>query len=137
MSKTDDLLKRAEELQLRLNGEYITPIKDGAGLLDGMDTFTRKFDTPPICKEAAALLKELHNKIKGDAERITELEKVALFALHAITIEGVGERMRNGGVITGEDISFLQSEGNKYPMAKAHKMLQEVLNVIKGDDDDR
>lgn len=40
----------------RLRGTYIVPVNDGAGLLDGKDTFTRAFTTPPIQHAAAQLI---------------------------------------------------------------------------------
>ena len=43
----------------RLRGIYTLGVNDGAGLLDGKDTFTRKFDTPPIQQEAADAIEAL------------------------------------------------------------------------------
>lgn len=37
----------------RLRGIYTLPVNDGAGLLDGKDTFTREFPAAPIQREAA------------------------------------------------------------------------------------
>jgi hypothetical protein len=36
----------------RLRGIYTVAVNDGAGLLNGEDTFTRQFETPPIQKES-------------------------------------------------------------------------------------
>jgi hypothetical protein len=47
------------ELIERLRGIYTIPVNDGAGLLDGKDTFTRTFDVPPIQLEAADALARL------------------------------------------------------------------------------
>lgn len=47
----------------RLRGKYVVPVNDGAGLLDGKDTFTREFKTPPIQHEAAARIEELEAEI--------------------------------------------------------------------------
>lgn len=43
----------------RLRGKYTLAVNDGAGLLNGSDTFTRQFETPPIHHEAAAMIDEL------------------------------------------------------------------------------
>lgn len=58
------------DLVNRLRGIYTIPVNDGAGPLDGKDTFTRTFDNlPPIMGEAAnriealeALLRQLRGK---------------------------------------------------------------------------
>jgi hypothetical protein len=51
------------DLANRLLGIYNIPVNDGAGLLDGKDTFTRDFSKehfiPPIQKEAAKAITEL------------------------------------------------------------------------------
>lgn len=46
--------QRRATLVDRLRGIYTIPVDDGAGLLNGKDTFTRKFETSPINHEAAA-----------------------------------------------------------------------------------
>lgn len=43
----------------RLRGIYTLGVNDGAGPLDGKDTFTRKFETPPIHQEAADAIEAL------------------------------------------------------------------------------
>lgn len=43
----------------RLRGIYVLPVNDGAGLLDGKDTFTREFPVAPIQKEAAEVIDRL------------------------------------------------------------------------------
>ncbi len=40
----------------RLRGIYTIPVNDGAGPFNGSDTFTCEFETPPIQKEAAAVI---------------------------------------------------------------------------------
>lgn len=64
----------------RLRGVYTLAVNDGAGPLNGSDTFTRKFETPPIQKEAAAEIERL-NDINADL-----LE--ALKALRSLVTEG-------------------------------------------------
>lgn len=55
-----DVLKQGSDLVNRLRGIYITPVNDGAGLLDGKATVTRKFDNlPPIMAEAADEIERL------------------------------------------------------------------------------
>ena len=53
------MTERALDLLDRLRGKYVLPVNDGAGLLDGKDTFTRQFETPPIQHEAAAEIERL------------------------------------------------------------------------------
>jgi hypothetical protein len=61
----------------RLRGIYNVPVDDGAGLLDGKDTFTRTFPVTPICIEAA-------NKIE-------QLEEVMHWAQAMLTALNVGD----------------------------------------------
>lgn len=66
---------RVEDLRNRLRGVYTVPVNDGAGLLDGKNTFTRTFATPPIQKEAAELIKDLwqeNNTIVEEYKLLTE-----------------------------------------------------------------
>jgi hypothetical protein len=49
----------------RLRGKYVIPVRDGAGPLNGKDTFTRQFDTPPIHHEAAARIEALENALRN------------------------------------------------------------------------
>ncbi len=54
----------------RLRGIYTVAVDDGAGLLNGKDTFTRNFPTTPINLEAAKEIERLtgliRNVIKGN-----------------------------------------------------------------------
>jgi hypothetical protein len=43
----------------RLRGRYTLGVNDGAGPLNGSDTFTREFQTPPIQREAAEAIEAL------------------------------------------------------------------------------
>lgn len=53
----------------RLRGIYTIPVNDGAGLLNGKDTFTRVFEgLPPIQKEAADAIEDLMVRL-AEAER--------------------------------------------------------------------
>jgi hypothetical protein len=47
----------------RLRGIYTVQVNDGAGLLDGKDTFTRTFDVPPINIEAVNELTTLRQQL--------------------------------------------------------------------------
>jgi hypothetical protein len=47
----------------RLRGKYVMPISDGCGPLDGKDTFTRHFYTPPIQNEAADVIDALREAL--------------------------------------------------------------------------
>jgi hypothetical protein len=48
-----------KDLINRLRGTYTVPVNDGAGLLDGKNTFTRSFTPSPINVEAADALERL------------------------------------------------------------------------------
>jgi hypothetical protein len=50
----------------RLRGKYVIPIRDGAGPLNGKDTFTRGFQTPPIHHEAAARIESLEKAARAE-----------------------------------------------------------------------
>ena len=52
----------------RLRGIYVIPVNDGGGLLNGEDTFTRTFETSPICHEAAAEIERLNKELANIAE---------------------------------------------------------------------
>ena len=59
------------DLTKRLRGIYEIPVNDGAGPLDGKNTFTRTFDNmPPICIEAA-------DRIDALEECLREFRKAA------------------------------------------------------------
>jgi len=47
------------DLVNRLRGIYTIPVDDGAGLLDGKPTFTRRFEVSPISSEAADVVEAL------------------------------------------------------------------------------
>lgn len=47
----------------RLRGKYVTPVNDGAGLLDGKDYAVRHFVMQPICAEAADEIERLEREI--------------------------------------------------------------------------
>jgi hypothetical protein len=79
MGETAPLLSTLTE---RLRGIYRLGVNDGAGLLDGKDTFTRDFGTTPIKSEAA--------------DRIEALEE-ALIDIARMADEAVNN---NGGIVT-------------------------------------
>jgi hypothetical protein len=49
----------------RLRGQYHLPVNDGAGPLNGSMTFSREFPTPPIQKEAAAVIEGLREVLQN------------------------------------------------------------------------
>lgn len=58
----------------RLRGIYTIPVNDGAGPLNGKDTFTRKFEgLPPINDKAADAIVELLTMLKRFANRGEQL----------------------------------------------------------------
>ena len=64
------------DLTKRLRGIYEIPVNDGAGPLDGKNSFTRTFDNmPPICIEAADRIEALEECL---LEFIAEHDNAAL-----------------------------------------------------------
>ena len=51
----------------RLMGKYVIPVNDGAGLLNGKDTFTRNFSTSPINREAANEILQLIKLVRDSS----------------------------------------------------------------------
>ena len=60
----------AGKLVDRLRGIYTVPVNDGAGLLNGKDTFTQTFPVAPIQHEAAGEIERLQGLIKTAVERL-------------------------------------------------------------------
>lgn len=58
-----EILNNPTDICQRLRGIYTVPVNDGAGLLDGKDTFTRQFETAPIQHEAANEIEKLRQLI--------------------------------------------------------------------------
>jgi hypothetical protein len=57
--------EKTRKLTDRLRGIYTIPVNDGAGLLNGKDTFTRTFPVPPINIEAAEEIERLEGLIRN------------------------------------------------------------------------
>lgn len=55
--------ERILDLVDRLRGKYVLAVNDGAGPLNGKDTFAREFQTPPIQHEAAAEIERLRDEV--------------------------------------------------------------------------
>ena len=67
----------------RLRGIYTIRVNDGAGPLNGKDTFTREFDNlPPINKHAACALEKLASHIYETKESPPELHDLAAKVLN-------------------------------------------------------
>jgi hypothetical protein len=64
----------------RLRGNYSVPVNDGAGLLDGKDTFERKFEVAPIQNEAANEIERLQSLL-ADVRKVAELNNKAMNAV--------------------------------------------------------
>lgn len=60
MSANNRILKLTD----RLRGIYTIPVADGAGLLNGKDTFTQEFPVPRINIEAAEEIERLQGLIR-------------------------------------------------------------------------
>jgi hypothetical protein len=81
----------------RLRGIYTVPVNDGAGPLNGSDTFTRTFPVAPIRKEAADEIERLraaiikHRSQKADDRCIEDDD-----ALYAALGDGIGCDRRVG-----------------------------------------
>jgi len=74
------------DLVNRLRGIYTVKVDDGAGLLDGKDTYTRVFDElPPIHGEAANRIEELESKLAQAEREKDEWRKTADVRYVAIT----------------------------------------------------
>lgn len=96
---------RTETLVNRLRGIYTVPVSDGAGLLNGSDTFTRKFEgLPPINEEAAQAIESLVEQLR---EAVETLEDLASFSL-----EYFEKQKRVAGEIS-EHLAFLEKWPNK------------------------
>jgi hypothetical protein len=68
------------------------PVNDGAGLLDGKDTFTPKkpFFTPPIQKEAADRIEQLEKAIREACDMLSETDsRSASIAMKILSETGV------------------------------------------------
>lgn len=73
------------ELINRLRGIYTIPVNDGAGPLDGKDTFTRKFGgLPPIQGEAADEIERLQAENARLREALEAAKKLASDRRHHI-----------------------------------------------------
>jgi hypothetical protein len=60
----------------RLRGIYTVPVNDGAGLLNGKDTFTNTFPVPPINKEAANEITTLRERLAAVEAEIARWQKL-------------------------------------------------------------
>lgn len=70
MKRDLDEISRRPTLVDRLRGIYTIPVNDGAGPLNGSDTFTQKFEgLPPIHGHAANAIVELLAMLKRFADR--------------------------------------------------------------------
>jgi hypothetical protein len=70
------------ELIQRLRGIYTVPVNDGAGLLDGKDTYTETYPVSPICLEAADEIEKLQNQVatantRAETERMNREQSMA------------------------------------------------------------
>jgi hypothetical protein len=67
----------------RLRGIYTIPVNDGAGPLNGSDTFSRKFDgVPPINGYAADALYRLATWVHGNSDSPPELHDLSAKVLN-------------------------------------------------------
>ena len=107
----------------RLRGIYTVPINDGAGLLNGKDTFTRTFDTPPIQQAAANLIETLNEQIDIllvvykeaiVASDEASLRSEILIAKLQSEIETLKERNATLGWTAEYDRNRAESEEGKY-----------------------
>jgi len=76
------------DLVKRLRGEYEIPVNDGAGPLDGKDTFTRTFPVPPIHTEAANAIEELQTMIYRLSRHIrnTDTKPAVAWGMQAVNL---------------------------------------------------
>lgn len=116
----------------RLRGIYTVPVNDGAGLLNGQDTFTRTFTTSPINLEAAEAIDRLTAQV---AEQQREIERLRR-GLSADELDAVWSMIVHSWSI--ETREFFEHEGPKEfagpagaaPLMKAiHHMWKRDRNV--------
>lgn len=65
-----------EDIANRLRGIIIIPVNDGAGLLDGKDTFTRNYGALGTINEKAALM--IERLVAGEAVEWDEVNELCL-----------------------------------------------------------
>jgi hypothetical protein len=68
---------KAGKLVDRLRGIYTVPVNDGAGLLNGKDTFTQTFPVGPIQHEAAGKIERLEHFLQSMID-LAECESEAM-----------------------------------------------------------
>lgn len=80
---TTDLCVVTDIIQ-RLRGRYTVQVNDGAGTLDGKDTYTREFPAVPIQLEAAKIIEQQHELllrcirfVEADAEMMAAITRFA------------------------------------------------------------
>lgn len=81
------------DLVSRLRGVYFVPVNDGAGPLNGKDSFTREFHVAPIQREAADRIERLEIACRAVLHSIlnTDLEGNILWILPPHQAEAVHE----------------------------------------------
>lgn len=67
--------ERVLDLVDRLRGIYTLAVNDGAGPLNGKDTYTESFPVPPIQKEAADEIERLRAIVAKAADAVSIMEK--------------------------------------------------------------
>ena len=70
--RRDDKNREPSTLVDRLRGIYNIAVNDGAGLLDGKDTYTREFGTTPIQSEAADRIEQLERELAARNEQLRQ-----------------------------------------------------------------
>jgi len=76
-------IAKHQSLINRLNGIYTVPINDGAGLLDGKDTFTQTYPVSAINREAADAIQELRQHLQHLVNYIDSTGDESLGRSHA------------------------------------------------------
>ena len=123
MSK--DLLKRAEDLQFRLKGLHIVPFID---------------DVPHIRLEAAALIAELSDKLKGDAERLESdndpYKENWQLRKEVERYQNSQQRSETWRDRAKEEAGYHRNISFDIVWKETLNKAQAAINVIKGDDND-
>lgn len=110
--RRDDKNREPSTLVDRLRGIYNIPVNDGAGPLDGKDTYTREFGTTPIQSEAADRIEQLEREL---AHERTERMRVADEFIRFMQIAGhkVVAEVARSAIATAEPVAWLIEFSNR------------------------
>jgi hypothetical protein len=98
----------------RLRGHYTVKVNDGAGLLDGKDTYTRTFPTSPLQLEAAEIIEQQHELllrcvpfVEMDAQM---MDAITRFSPLPVDLQGQHDTMEHASVVLLRDLAKYVSQ---------------------------